>query len=60
MEVANEAHRFQKLNDENLKKIRQSEEESKAKQVEAEQKAEVDQAKRDRKDIAAQLTELNA
>lgn len=59
MNVANEAHRFQKLNDENLKKIRQSEEESKAKQVEAEQKAQVDQAKRDRKDIAAQLTELN-
>lgn len=59
MNVANEAHRFQKLNDANLKQIRQSEEESKAKQVEAEQKAQVDQAKRDRKDIAAQLTELN-
>jgi hypothetical protein len=56
--AAEEAHKFSEVNADILKKVRASEQESKAKQVEAEQKAQVDQAKRDRKDLQAQITVL--
>jgi hypothetical protein len=48
-----ETIRFQGLNQENVDKIRASETDAKVQQANAEKKAEIDQFRRDRKDLAA-------
>jgi hypothetical protein len=53
-----ETIRFQGLNQENVDKIRASETDAKVQQANAEKKAEIDQFRRDRKDLAAVMQEL--
>ena len=54
-----EALNFASLNAENLQKIRSLEQDNQRQQVEAEAKSAIDQMRRDRKEFATQLTELN-
>ena len=50
---------FGALNAENLQKVREAEEDAKASQAQSDAKAVVDQMRRDRKELATQLTALN-